>query len=194
MSTKKSKSKDSKKGQRMSQEEWLVYALEALEKEGGSVLTIDGLSRRLGVSRGSFYWHFKNRTDFIRQLVDYWATLSLSSVDSEVDLPEVDAKQRLLSLMEAIVNRRLARYDIAIRAWASRDPLAEKMVKKVDEFRLGFVSSLFAEIGFEDDELKMRARTLAGYFSLEPALFPRISHREQLKHIKNMHALFTRLK
>ncbi len=194
MSTKKSKSKDSKKGQRMSQEEWLVYALEALEKEGGSVLTIDGLSRRLGVSRGSFYWHFKNRTDFIRQLVDYWATLSLSSVDSEVDLPEVDAKQRLLSLMEAIVNRRLARYDIAIRAWASRDPLAEKMVKKVDEFRLGFVSSLFAEIGFENDELKMRARTLAGYFSLEPALFPRISHREQLKHIKNMHALFTRLK
>lgn len=194
MSIKKSKSKGSKKGQRMSREEWLVHALEALEKEGGSVLSIDALSRRLGVSRGSFYWHFKDRTDFIRQLVDYWATLSLSSVDSEIDLPEVDAKQRLLLLMEAIVNRRLARYDIAIRAWASRDTLAEKMVKKVDEFRLGFVSSLFAEIGFEGDELKMRARTLVGYFSLEPALFPRISHREQLKHINNMHALFTRLK
>ncbi len=193
MSIKKSKSKGLKKGRRMSREDWLGHALDALEKEGG-VLTIDALSRRLGVSRGSFYWHFKDRTDFIRQLVDYWSTISLSSVDSEVDIPEVDAKQRLLFLMEAIVHRRLSRYDNAIRAWASRDPAAEKMVKKIDDYRLDYVGSLFAEIGFEGDELKMRTRTLVVYFSLEPALFSRTSQKEQLKQIKNMHALLTRLK
>jgi hypothetical protein len=110
-----------------------------------------------------------------------------------VDLPELDAKQRLLLLMEAIVNRRLARYDNVIRAWASRDPYAEKMVKKIDDYRLNHVRSLFAEIGFKGDELKMRTRTFVVYFSLETALFSRISHKEQLKHIKTMHALLTRL-
>lgn len=193
MSISKSKNKGLKVGRRMSREEWLAHALDALEKEGGGALTIDKLSRRLGVSRGSFYWHFKDRTDFIRQLVDHWSMISLSSVDSEVDLPELDAKQRLLLLMEAIVNRRLACYDNVIRAWASRDPYAEKMVKKIDDYRLNHVRSLFAEIGFKGDELKMRTRTFVVYFSLETALFSRISHKEQLKHIKTMHALLTRL-
>ena len=193
MSISKSKSKGLKEGRRMSREEWLTHALDVLEKEGGGALTIDALSRRLGVSRGSFYWHFKDRTDFIHQLVDRWSMISLSSVDSEVDLPELDAKQRLLLLMEAIVNQRLARYDNAVRAWASRDPSTKKMVKKIDDYRLNYVRSLFAEIGFKGDELKMRTRTFVVYFSLETALFSRMSHKEQLKHIQAMHALLTRL-
>ena len=112
MSISKSKNKGLKVGRRMSREEWLAHALDALEKEGGGALTIDKLSRRLGVSRGSFYWHFKDRTDFIRQLVDHWSMISLSSVDSEVDLPELVGLSLHVGVVQVLIALAAAPEDV----------------------------------------------------------------------------------
>ena len=57
---------------RLSKEEWLARALEVLGKKGAGELTIESLARRLGVTKGSFYWHFKDRADFFRQLIEFW--------------------------------------------------------------------------------------------------------------------------
>ena len=178
--------------QRLSRNEWLGRALDALAKEGGSVLTIDELVQRLGVSRGSFYWHFKNRADFARQLVDYWSEFFTQGVSQETNELEGSAKERLLSLMERIVSDQLTRYDIAIRAWASRNRIAARGVKKVDEFRLSYVRSLFDEMGFKGEELEMRTRTFVVFYSLEPGLFVDISRKDQLKQLKLRHALLTK--
>ena len=178
--------------QRLSRDEWLGRALEALANEGGGVLTIDELVQRLGVSRGSFYWHFKDRTDFVRQLVDYWSVLFTRGVAQETNQSEGSARERLLSLMERIVSDRLARYDIAIRAWASHNQVAARGVKKVDEFRLSYVRSLFEEMGFTGEELDMRTRTFVVFYSLEPGLYVDISRKDQLKQLKLRHALLTK--
>lgn len=178
--------------QRLSRDEWLARALEALAKEGSSVLTVDALVKRLGVSRGSFYWHFKDRTDFIRQLVEYWSEVDTKGVAEETSRLGVSAEQRLLTLAERIVTGRFNRYDMPIRAWASHDPVAARMVKKVDEFRLGYVRSLFAEIGFTSEQLEMRTRTFVLCYSLEHGLFAEISRKERLKQLKLRHALLTR--
>ena len=177
---------------RLNRDEWLARALEVLAKAGGSVLTIDTLVQRLGVSRGSFYWHFKDRTDFVRQLIDYWSVIFTQSIAEQTGQLEGDAEDRLLTLMESIVRDRLTRYDMAIRAWASHDPVAARSVKKVDEFRLGYVRSLFEEMGFKGEELEMRTRTFVVFYSLEPGLFAGISRKEQLKQLKLRHALLTR--
>jgi hypothetical protein len=65
------------------------------------------------------------------------------------------------------------------------------MVKKVDDYRLDYVRSLFAEIGLKGDDLEMRTRTFVVYHSLESGLFSRISQKQQLKLIKLRHALLT---
>ena len=178
--------------QRLSRGEWLGSALEAVAKEGGGVLTIDELVQRLGVSRGSFYWHFKDRTDFVRQLVGYWSELFTQEVAKETDQSKGKAEERLISLAEHIVSGRLARYDIAIRAWALHDPVAARGVKKVDEFRLKYVRSLFEDMGFEGEELETRTRTFVVFYSLEPGLFVGISRKEQLRQLILRHRLLTR--
>ncbi len=177
---------------RLSRDEWLARALEVLAKAGGSVLTIDALVQRLGVSRGSFYWHFKDRTDFVRQLIDHWSMIFVQSVAEQTSQLEGDAEDRLLALMESIVRDRLTRYDMAIRGWASHDPIAARSVQKVDEFRLGYVRSLFEEMGFKGEELEMRTRTFVVFYSLEHGLFAGISRKDQLKQLKLRHALLTR--
>ena len=191
MATDMKKAAGSRGSQRLTRDEWLARALHALAKEGGSILTLDALVRRLGVSRGSFYWHFKDRADFVRQLVKYWSVLFTESISEKIQGLERGPEQRLLSLMEAIVCDRLTRYDIAIRAWASHDVVAKRGVKEVDQFRLDFVRSLFREIGFEGEELEMRTRTFVVYYSLEPGLFSTISREQQLSQIKLRHRLLT---
>ena len=59
---------------------WLEYALEILIKEGNTKLRIDHLVRCMGVTKGSFYWHFKDRDDFILSLVEHWAKVSTQVV------------------------------------------------------------------------------------------------------------------
>ena len=57
---------------RLSREKWLMRALDILAEEHNALLRIDDLVKRMGVTKGSFYWHFKDRDDFLTQLLDYW--------------------------------------------------------------------------------------------------------------------------
>ena len=177
------------KHKRLSRNEWLARAIEVLSREGGSVLTVDALVQRLKVTRGSFYWHFEDRTDFIRQLVDYWSTVFTQEVAKETNELGGNAESRLLALMKIIVRKKLSQYDIPIRAWASHDSVAARRVKMVDQFRTDYVRSLFAEMGFTGDELEMRTRTIVVFYSLEPGIFLRIPSKQQLKQLKLRHAL-----
>ena len=185
-----SKKRTNKK--RFSQEEWLEKALRALAKEGGSVLSVDALAKHLGVSRGSFYWHFKDKSDFVLQLVDYWIEVYTKSIIDYLEQMDISADKKLLLLMEKIVTERLTQYDISIRAWASHDPVASRKVKKNDELRYNFVRSLFSEIGFKGEELEMRTRTFVVYNSLETGLFYKLSKKKQFDQMKLRHIMLTR--
>ncbi|MDH3581657.1 MAG: TetR/AcrR family transcriptional regulator, partial [Hyphomicrobiales bacterium] len=64
--------KDAPRQKRLTREHWLAQAIDVLANKGANALTVSGLSGALGVTKGSFYWHFKDRNEFLRQLLDYW--------------------------------------------------------------------------------------------------------------------------
>ena len=164
---------------RLSREEWLQKALDALVDEGPRVLTIQNICRRLGVSRGSFYWHFTDKDDFILRLAEFWEYMMTSNVAQAVDSVEGSPEDRLLMLMKLVSDTHAASYDVAIRAWASHEPRADEIVRNVDLFRYQFVRSLFAEMGFTGDELEMRARTLYVFTSFDPGVTLKESKRDK---------------
>jgi AcrR family transcriptional regulator len=55
----------------VSKDQWLEAGLEALTEAGLSAVTVHGLARKFGIAKSGFYWHFKNRDDLLRQLLDY---------------------------------------------------------------------------------------------------------------------------
>lgn len=179
-------------GKRLDRDEWLALALDALAAEGSAVLTIGGLAERLGVSRGSFYWHFTDRTDFVRQLAQYWADVYTTLVPERIGRVGGSAEDRLLALMELLAREDLGRYDIPIRAWANNEPEAARIVRQVDRIRLDLLRSLFAEMGFEGEELNMRTRMFVTYQSFEHGISPMPSRKQRLENIKLRHRLFTR--
>lgn len=178
--------------QRFNRDDWLSLALETLSKQGKSKLTIDRLVADLGVTKGSFYWHFENRADFIQQLLEYWAKKFTYEVIDETNAIEGGAGERLYGLMELLTRSDASRYDIAVRAWAAQEPAVAIVVRRVDMTRLGYVKSLFRELGFEGDDLTIRSRAVLYWTSFELGLFEPLSKQESLRMLELRFAFFTR--
>ena len=176
---------------RLSKEEWLARALEALGKKGAGELTIESLARHLGVTKGSFYWHFRDRADFFRQLIEYWDERFTRTVTTEISGLGGTAEERLLELMQLVHSKRLDRFEMPVRAWAQQNPALAPLVRSVDRHRTLFVRSLFLEMGFDEDEADMRTRIFLTYMITQRFLLPSTAGSKQFDDLRKRAAFFT---
>lgn len=167
----------------VSKDQWLAKALESLESIGVEGVKIESLATALGISRSGFYWHFKNRQDLLKHLLEYWISEYTGVVPDDPDIMKLDPQRRLKATMDIIRDKKLNKYDLAINAWAKIDPLARKALKKAMNIRLGFLRSIFAELGFEGDELEMRTRLFVCYHSWEAATFADAARQKHLQKL-----------
>jgi len=165
----------------LSREVWLEKALDVVSRAGGAKLRIDNLVKEVGVTKGSFYWHFKNRDDFVRSLIDYWHEHYTLTVSDYLDDFEGSAEDKLRKLMEMVFVEQLTRHDLAIRSWAIAEPKLQRLVKRTDDHRLNYLRMLFRGIGFDKDGADLRSRVFLGEAAWEASLFEKMTrpHREK---------------
>ena len=159
----------------VSKAEWLEMGLQALSERGAASLTIEGLAKSLGINKAGFYWHFKNRDDLLRQLLNYWTHELTEVVTTNPDILAIEPKSRLIKTAEMILDYELTRYDIAIRQWALQDAGAARAVRKVNRLRLNFIRNAFSEMGFKGEDLEMRPMLFTCYHSLEFSMIGELS-------------------
>lgn len=178
------------KNKHVSKNQWLAKALDTLESEGVEGVKIERLAKQLGISRSGFYWHFKNRQDMLQHLLDYWAREYTGVVTDNEDMKKLDPERRLLINIKMVRDKKLAKYDLAMHAWAKIDPLAYEVVKKVIKMRLDFNRAIFAELGFDGDELEMRTRLFVCYHSWEVTMFIDDNDDKNLRLQQLRHKMF----
>ncbi len=173
--------------QPLTREDWLHAALDALEESGAEGLKVLPLAARLGVSRGSFYWHFRDRGELLAAVLEYWDSWSNQVVIDALDASRDDPRSQLLALMEMVEERRLTRYDPAVRAWAVRDPQVARALRSADRRRLGYVTNLFRKAGFPPAQADARARLFAVYLSADRLFFASepAARRRQLLRLRH---------
>jgi AcrR family transcriptional regulator len=176
----------------LSREEWLSRSLEVLAEKGGQ-FRIEELARSLGVSKGSFYWHFESRADFVVSVTEYWADYFTTRVVREVGKVDGDARARLRALMEIVTREKLSKYDLAFLSWAAHSPEVARVVKRVFRQRLHYVGSLFSEMGFTGDDLETRTQAFVSFMMAQGVgIFPRETHRQMVEKLTGRHRFFTR--
>lgn len=163
---------------------WLVEALDALSEQGSAKLTVRNISERLGVTTGSFYWHFKSRHEFIGAIAEYWQVVFTDAIANEVDSSSEDPQKQLYKLMEILTEREVPRYDRAVRVWAAMDEEVAKIVKVVDRTQKDFVGHLFRTMGFRGAELDMRTRSFNVFMNSEPGWAYDLTKSERMKAMK----------
>ncbi len=111
----------SEKTRRLATDDWLVEALMTLAREGIGAVRIERLARYLGVTKGSFYWHFKDRPELLDRLLQHWETEMTDNVDAHVSHLQGKPAEQLLALLEHIAENDINRYDASMRAWSLHD-------------------------------------------------------------------------
>lgn len=176
----------------LSRNAWLDAALEALDEGGIEAVKVLPLADRLGVTRGSFYWHFKNREDLLEALIEFWERRHTDAVLARAAGAEGDARDKLLALMEAVLRRREGRFESAVRSWARHDRKAAAAVRRADRERLAFVTSLFRDMGFSDDESEARARVVYLYLLGDHTMFAKESATRRKELLAARHRVLTK--
>jgi AcrR family transcriptional regulator len=164
--------------------DWIVAALQTLAREGVHGVKVERLARSLGVTKGSFYWHFRDRDDLLQAVLDYWQQDLTVQIRNEAQAFRGRAEQRLFFLARIINEKRANEFEGALRAWALSDRNVAKVVREVDQTRLAFLKQVFEEIGFCKVDSKMRARVFMHYEVAEPSIFlgqTRAEHDELMR-------------
>lgn len=159
--------------------DWLEAALAALFEQGPKGLNIQALARRLKISKTSFYWHFKDKSELVSALIDLWHHEFTETVTENVKLQDSPPRQRLAKAMELIDEFDMGNYDSSFRIWARTEPLVEKAVLEANRLRLEFANKAFSELGFSGDSLACRTALWVGYQSTERYVFPEFSAKKR---------------
>ena len=146
----------------------MVAGLESLRKGGVGEVRVERLAAELGITKGSFYWHFKNRGDLLGAVLEYWAR-EMTDVEFErIRAMRAGLAGRLQALAEDVLEKGMGRYDPAIRAWARTERKVAAAVGQVDRRRVRALTGFFEEGGFSAAEARTRARLFYTFLLGEP--------------------------
>jgi AcrR family transcriptional regulator len=153
---------------------WIDAALDELALHGIDGVRIEVIAKRLSVTKGSFYWHFKDRETLLGMMLDRWrkrATLALiEKLDRAGETPE-DRLRRLLRL--PITGQRsalAADLELSVRLWGRRDGRAKLALQEVDELRLRYIAGLLADMGAAPKDAESRAILAYSYMRVAATL------------------------
>jgi AcrR family transcriptional regulator len=174
----------------LTRQDWIDQGLKVLADSGIEAVRVEPLAKLMKVTKGSFYWHFKNREDLLEAIFQEWIASQTNSIIEQVEEMDGAAKTKLLYLFELAIEDD-GQVENAIRAWSTNDAKIAAALLKVDQLRVGYTRDLFLEVGFGPFEAMVRAQMV--YYALvgESTVGIRTDHSERLAEIRLQHAILT---
>lgn len=141
-------------------EDWQEAALNVIAHQGVGAVAVEPLARELGVTKGSFYWHFSNRMDLVKQALKRWRINDNKLIEKNI-LPIKNPKKRLLAWFqlsaEPIQSHLIYSTLLADRSHA----MISKLLKEITLERLAHLQKSYKEMGY--DNAKAKSQSLLAY-------------------------------
>lgn len=136
---------------------WASAALDAISHRGIEGLAVEPIARQLGVTKGSFYWHFANRDALLRRALELWEQQETDDILDRIR-HESDPHRRIERLItEANASRRASRIHQALSS-ASGNPLIAACVHRISERRVNFLVECYQALGLSNHDARLWAR------------------------------------
>ena len=143
---------------RLTSQDWIDFGIRTLAVDGFESLKADILSKRLGVTRGSFYWHFEDLAAFHQRIVDQWKTTSTEEIILAVETHD-DPDARLRDLLIRAFGTR-SDIDLQMCTWAQFNEVAAHAVVDITRRRQDYIASLIEACGVPSADAPVRAQLL----------------------------------
>lgn len=143
-------------GRRLSADDWTAAALVALAEGGVAAVAVEPLAARLGATKGSFYWHFRNRDALLEAALRRWERVETGDVIARVEA-EPDPRSRLRALFVLATDRsRTSVVEPALQA-AATHALVAPVLARVTRRRLDYLGTQFGALGLSPAAARHRA-------------------------------------
>ncbi len=146
-------------GDQLSAKDWLDQGLRTLARHGFTALKAEPLAKAMGVSRGSFYWHFTDIGTFHAAVLAHWRDVAVERIIIDVEALSPDGNA-LPALLRRAFGGKPPLLESAMRSWAARDPDARSVVQAVDQRRIGYIENLLESSGLPAEIARARAQIL----------------------------------
>jgi AcrR family transcriptional regulator len=143
---------------RLTARDWIDFGLTTLAREGADALKADVLARKLGVSRGSFYWHFRDLAAFHARVIEQWKEVTTDAI-----IADIERYQSLEARLEALLRHAFgdgAALEVRMRAWAESNAAAARALDHIDRRRRGYIERLLVEAGIAPAVAATRTQVL----------------------------------
>lgn len=140
-------------------DDWIQAGYALLADEGLRALKIDRLCNRMGVTKGSFYWHFTDMAGYRGALVEAWGQQRGEEHQIYRQIVDLAPRERLSRMIATLVTPRHWKLERAMREWARTDESVAAGVDAADRRVLRQVRQAFVDLGFDAEEAELRART-----------------------------------
>ncbi|WP_090131623.1 TetR/AcrR family transcriptional regulator [Limnohabitans sp. Rim11] len=135
--------------------DWIRAGMKILATSGIDMVLIPPLAKALGVTKGSFYWHFSSREELLHGLIEAWkqhATLRVIEIVESADVSPHE-KIRLIAFIgtNSPIDEFGGAVELAVRNWARVNPDVRKVVADVDRQRLNYLTQLYQQVGSSVD-------------------------------------------
>ena len=136
--------------------DWAEAALQLIAEKGVRALTVGALAARLGVTKGSFYWHFRGRSDLLAASLSRWEERATTEAMRGLDAV-TDPRRRLELMLDAASQPPRSRSVYAALAEAADDPIVRRVLNRVASERITYLERCYSQLGFS----QVRARSQA---------------------------------
>jgi len=175
---------------RLSADDWELAALQLIAEQGVNALAVEALARQLGVTKGSFYWHFRTREALLNATLERWEQFGEREIIGEIE-KITDPRKRLPELFRRVAHEVQAHRVYAALLKALDHPQVIPVMARVSQRRMEFLTTAFSQAGLPPAEALNRARlTYAAYVGFLQLNFtlglPRINHEEFDAYIEHM--------
>jgi len=167
---------------RLSASDWEQAALDTIAESGLAAVAVESLARRLGVTKGSFYWHFATREALIKAALERWENGDEKDIMAQVE-PIADPRQRLRELFLRVSREMQSHVIYAALLQSLDNALVQPVMARVSAKRLEVLTIAYRQAGFDKRAAAHRARlaysAYTGFLQLsrQPGL-PRLTHEE----------------
>lgn len=156
----------------LSRHDWTLAARDAFVRGGVHAVKVDRLAKRLGVTRGSFYHHFRNRADLLDALFELWRAQNVAPFEAIARADHLAGWGRIQKVVELWLEESPfdPAFESAVRDWARASRRVADAIRVADAGRIELLREAYREMGFPDDDAFVRARVTyfqqVGYYTL----------------------------
>lgn len=173
---------------RLSAADWEEAALEVLAENGVGAVAVEALARRLGVTKGSFYWHFATREALLQGALERWERSDEAELEAAIAAAS-DPRERLRELIRQVSHKHPSHAVFAALIKSIDQPQIRPVIERVSQRRLAFVTEAFHQAGFDAAAAANRARlaysAYVGFVQLAQIGQPRMNHDEFEAYIRD---------